>query len=43
MKQTIKCVYETPEVNVVNIEIEQSILSSSIENLGDILPDKDWE
>jgi hypothetical protein len=29
-------------MSVISIEVEQSILAASIENIGDTLPEKDW-
>ena len=34
--------YVSPEVEVVNIEVEQPILSFSNEPLGERLGDQDW-
>ena len=34
--------YISPEVEVMVIETEQSILSASLEKLGDIFDDQDW-
>ena len=44
MKKTIEQTYVTPEMLMVNIEIEQSILISSgnIENVGGRKEDQDW-
>ena len=44
MKERKEQNYISPEVQVVNIEIEQAILngSNTIENIGDTLPEKDW-
>ena len=34
--------YISPEMEIVNIEVEQAILSASIENIGDTLEEIDW-
>ena len=41
MKQRKEEIYITPAMAVISIEIEQSILAASIENIGDTLPEKD--
>ena len=37
-----KQTYIAPEMEVVLIEVEQSIMTASIEDIGDILPEMDW-
>ena len=34
--------YITPAMSVISIEVEQSVLAASIENIGKTLPEKDW-
>ena len=34
--------YISPEVEIVNIEVEQAILSASTEDLGMRCPDQEW-
>ena len=34
--------YISPEMEIVSIEVEQSILNASIEDLGDIKEEIDW-
>lgn len=34
--------YTAPEVEIMNIETEQCVLSSSIEDIGDRNPDEGW-
>lgn len=34
--------YRTPEVEVLMIELEQSVLTYSIEDIGPTHPDQDW-
>ena len=34
--------YESPSVMVVMLDVEQAIMNSSIEDLGDINDDKPW-
>lgn len=34
--------YTAPEVEIVNIETEQCVLSFSIEDIGDKNPDEGW-
>ena len=34
--------YNSPEMVIINIEVEQSILNGSIEDLGNIKEEMDW-
>ena len=34
--------YISPEMEIVSIEVEQSILNASLEDLGDIKEEIDW-
>ena len=42
MKQRKEQTYLAPTLEVISIEIEQNILTASIEKIGDTLPEKDW-
>lgn len=38
-----KMIYVSPNVEIVNIELEQAVLQCSIENLGDVHDEMDWD
>ena len=42
MKERKTQTYIAPDVEAILIEVEQSILSSSTEDIGETLPDMDW-
>jgi hypothetical protein len=42
MKDRKEQAYITPCMEVITIEVEQSILAASIEEIGDTLEDLDW-
>ena len=42
MKERKEQAYITPSMEVITIEVEQSILAASIEEIGDTLEDLDW-
>ena len=42
MKQRKEEIYIAPSMEVISIEVEQAILSASIENIGGRNEDMDW-
>lgn len=42
MNEKTKLTYIAPEMEIMIIEVEQSILGASLEGLGETLPEKDW-
>ena len=42
MKERKEQAYITPFMEVISIEVEQSVLAASTENIGDTLEDMDW-
>lgn len=42
MNQRKEQTYIAPEIEVMIIEVEQSIMGASLEGLGETLPEQDW-
>ncbi len=42
MKERTEYTYISPAMEEILIEVEQSILSASIEEIGETLPEIDW-
>jgi hypothetical protein len=42
MKERNEQTYIAPAMEVISMEVEQSIMAASIEKIGDTLPEIDW-